>query len=115
MGLSFAAVCWLSAEIAGTRPATNAARHASAKNIVNAETVFSFTPRTGFSTSKSGAAGTAARDHPEFPFVLRVVMRGIAVLHSPTRAEAAGNARIFPTALAGATQVHISVEALRTG
>jgi hypothetical protein len=41
----------------GGRPATNAAKHASAKTIVHVETVFSFTPLTGFG---SGAASTSA-------------------------------------------------------
>jgi len=46
---------------AGGRPAANAARQTSAKISVNVETVFSFTPRTGFGSSVGfGGAGTNA-------------------------------------------------------
>jgi len=43
---------------AGGRPAANAATHNSAKTSVHVDTVFNFTPRTGFSSFGAGAAAT---------------------------------------------------------
>jgi hypothetical protein len=74
----------------GGRPATNAARHASAKSIVHMETVFSFTPRIGFGSGaatlvRCGAVARAAvmRERPLYVF-LRELILGIALLHRPT-------------------------------
>jgi hypothetical protein len=43
---------------AGGRPAANAATHSSAKTSVHVDTVFNFTPRTGFSSTGAGAVTT---------------------------------------------------------
>jgi hypothetical protein len=50
------AFCSAPAAETGGRPAIKAAKHASAKSMVNAETVFNFNPRTGLVSS----CGTAA-------------------------------------------------------
>lgn len=61
---------------AGGRPAANAATHSSAKTSVHVDTVFNFTPRTGFSSVGAGAIATA--------FAIARVLRCVRFLRDRT-------------------------------
>ncbi|HXA77532.1 MAG TPA: hypothetical protein VNV41_10420 [Candidatus Acidoferrales bacterium] len=59
---------------AGGRPAAHAATHSSAKTSVHVDTVFSFTPHTGFSSTGklvTVATAAAAQRRGRFPRDLR--------------------------------------------
>src|SRR5271169_288021 len=80
---------------AGGRPAANAATQSNAKTSVNVDTVFSFTPRGGFSSVRAAAGagtsanlGCAARRRPR-GCLLRTATFGIRFLlgQAPTASE----------------------------